>query len=369
MRIPSNSLQLNMTFTLNRTLERIQQQQIRLATGRRIQRPSDDPGGVMRALSLRRQINENRQYQSNIQDGLTWVTGTEGPLNNIVDLLNELKETAIRAADDSADDRAPFGTIVDDLLNAMLGESRAKVNGRYVFSGFQTDTPPFITNSSISDEVLTAGATGTAVNLINARIESGTVVLTDLSGATTYTEGVDYSVDYDVGTITPLSGGALASGTDYLASYDTQNTSSVTPIADLGGDVVRQIDSDRTIQVNLLGTDLFQGSVDVFQLTIDLKNALWKNDSDAVRGLLDSIDQAIDHTTEQLGVIGTRAASLQRNNQMLASTEIGLEEYLSLVEHTDLAEAVIQLQTEQAAYESALAATARLMQVNMLSFL
>ena len=43
--------------------------------------------------------------------------------------------------------------------------------------------------------------------------------MTDLSGATTYTRGVDYEMNYTAGQIKVLSTGSMSNYTDYLISY------------------------------------------------------------------------------------------------------------------------------------------------------
>ena len=369
MRVPTNRLQMNMTYTLTHSLARNQRRQIEIATGKRILSPSDDPAGTVRAMALRGLIDDNLQYRSNIQDGLSWVTGTEEPLNSIIELLNKMKETAISAADDATEDRTFMGDIVDDILTGMINQSRAKVNGRYIFSGFRTDTAPYTTDNSITGETFTAAAVGAEADFAHARLSSGSVSVTNLAGTVTYTEGTDYDIDYETGRISLIGTGAMAAGTDYLANYDASTTGSVTAISNLQGDIVRQIDSDRTVPVNLRAPDVFQDDIDLFQMAIDLKNALWKDDANAVRAMMDDIDTAIEHVTEQLGVIGTRADTLQRNQLLLDTHEISLREFLSEIEDSDLTESVIQLETEQAAYEAALASTARLMQISIVNYL
>ena len=123
--------------------------------------------------------------------------------------------------------------------------------------------------------------------------------------------------------------------------------SSVDIAESVEGTVIRQVGATRQVQVNLLGSEVFQEGVDVFQLAIDFKNALWKDDPDAVGGLLDSIDEAIRHVSELLGVVGTRAEGLENQDLRLQSDQIALEAFLSDVENADLTSAVVRLQGYQ----------------------
>lgn len=369
MRIPSTRVHHTMMSTLSSTLARIERVQMELASGKRILKPSDDPAGAVRILSLERMLDENRQYQRNISDGLRWEVSTEGALTTVTEVLMQLKEIATRGANEVPEERAVMGTTVSQLLEELLDQSEAQIDDRYLFSGFSTSTAPFEASTVIEGEGIIAGAVGVPVDLTHARIVEGSVVVTDEGGTTVFVEGTDYSIDYATGRLTLLAGGGMTEGAKYLVGYETETVSSVEAASVTGGEIVRQVADGSRVTVNLLGTDVFQGTVDLFQLGIDLKNALWKDDADAVRSLLDTIDGAIDQVAELLGVVGTRTQRLEGHQQRLGIEEIALEEFISEIEHVDLAAAVVQLQAEQLAYESALATTARLMQISMINYL
>ncbi len=369
MRISSSGLRESLIFTLNRSLGRIERIQTELATGKRILKPSDDPAGTIRALSFRRQLGDNAQYQRSIQDGLRWNTTTESALTAVLENLMQMKELATRAADAATGSRPEIGFSADGLLDALLDQSRTRIDDRHVFSGYSTGTAPFIESDEVADETFTAGPAGTAVDLTHARIEQGSMMVTDVTGATTFIEGTDYQVDHDSGRITILAGGAMAQGTAYLAGYTTEGVSSVEIAESVEGAIVRQIGPDRQTQVNLLGSDVFRDGVDIFQLAIDLKNALGKDDGEAVGALLDSVDEAIRHVSALLGAVGARAESLENQDLRLQSDRIALEAFLSDVENADLTSAVVRLQSEQLAYEAALATAARMLEISLVNYL
>lgn len=72
---------------------------------------------------------------------------------------------------------------------------------------------------SITDEVETAGAEETWYALAHARIVPGTVVVTSNPAGTTYTEGTDFVIDYELGKIKLLTAGAVDAN-DVLVDYD-----------------------------------------------------------------------------------------------------------------------------------------------------
>ncbi|MBN1826838.1 MAG: flagellar hook-associated protein FlgL [Candidatus Eisenbacteria bacterium] len=369
MRIPSNRLSHNMMNILNNSMGRIERIQTEMATGRRIQKPSDDPRATRRLLALQQLQADNTQYQGNIADGLRWLTETENSLNEITEVLMQLKEIALQAANEVPVDRNAMASTVNELLTEFLDQSRVMIDDRYLFSGYSTSTAPYTASTTVTGEAFTAGAVGAATDLENARIESGSLVVTDLSGTVTYVEGVDYEADYETGRITLLGGGAMAEGTGYLADYETETYSSFSLADDIEGEIVRQVARDRTVNVNLVAPEVFQADVDLFEMVVGLKNQLWKDDAVGVQGLLDSIDTAIDHVTEVLGVVGTRSVSLENQQISLESNAINLESMIADLDGVDLAEAVVRLQAEQMGYEAALATSANLMQMSLVNYL
>jgi hypothetical protein len=70
----------------------------------------------------------------------------------------------------------------------------------------------------VTDEVETGGAEGEWYDLANKNITPGTMTVTSNPAGTTYTEGTDYIVDYELGKIWFLAAGSIGAN-DILASY------------------------------------------------------------------------------------------------------------------------------------------------------
>ena len=66
----------------------------KLASQKRINRPSDDPTGMMKILDCRQTLAAIEQYQSNIERGTTWISVTEKTLTGIIDLLSNVQVIA-----------------------------------------------------------------------------------------------------------------------------------------------------------------------------------------------------------------------------------------------------------------------------------
>ena len=77
---------------------------------------------------------------------------------------------------------------------------------------------------SVVNETFNSGEYDTWVQLSHTNIVSNSETVTDLSGATTYTRGTDYEMNYTAGQIKVLSTGGMSNNTDYLISYKYTTT-------------------------------------------------------------------------------------------------------------------------------------------------
>jgi flagellar hook-associated protein 3 FlgL len=157
-----------------------------------------------------------------------------------------------------------------------------------------------------------------------------------------------------------LFGGNSTSTTAYDASGVFQGDN---------GAVTRAIAPGVTLDVNVNGAATFgSGASGLFgtlaQLTDDLRTnpANLQND-------LTAIDGHLDNTLSTLGNVGARYRRLQTTKDTLDTDVVGLQQRLSDVEDVDLPKVITELQTQQMAYQAALAATSRIIQPSLVDFL
>lgn len=120
----------------------------------KITRPSDDPVVAIRALRLRTNVTMVSQYyDKNAKDAESWLSITGDALDTVGEVLKDLYkqvEDASKKSLTSAD-----LDIILTQINALTKEFYASGNvdyaGRYVFSGFRTDTPITFTAENIKE--------------------------------------------------------------------------------------------------------------------------------------------------------------------------------------------------------------------------
>ena len=113
--------------------------------------------------------------------------------------------------------RAIVAEAFPDLVSANIFELGIMNTSdeRIYYEAFSGETGYTV---AITDEVETAGAEDTWYALAHGRIVPGTVVVTSNPAGTTYTEGTDYIIDYELGKIKALTAGAIDAN-DVLVDY------------------------------------------------------------------------------------------------------------------------------------------------------
>jgi flagellar hook-associated protein 3 FlgL len=307
----------------------------------------------------------------NAKDGRDWLVDTEMGLQEVVEILSETRAIMVQALDaaEGEEARKTLGTRVEQLLRHLVQLSNRSTQGRYTFGGRETLSTPYTASYEVEDETFTA-AHDQPVSLGNTGLNVGSVVVTTLDGATTYVEDVDYTVDYGQGTITVLSTGGMTDGADHLIDYQTRSIASVQANPDgVDGDIQRAIGEGMTMVVNVPGSEVFTGDVDVFESLIQLRNQLERNDVGGIRQSADVLDTCLDQVATTLTVVGSKIEQQESTVRMLEHEETSFARLLSAEEDADIAELVVKLQTDQLAYESALQAGAMILQQSLLDFL
>ncbi len=183
MRITNKIMQRNNLSNIN--TNKIYQDKLstQMSTQKKINRPSDDPVVAIRALRLRSSVTEITQYYSkNIPDAESWLNVTEDALKNLSQIMTSMIEQCTRGA--NGDLKNADREIILEQMKA-LGEEvyttgDADYAGRYVFTGYRTDTSLSFTSDKTQTYEITEQLDNSAISSLK-KIESGN--LTDWTSA------------------------------------------------------------------------------------------------------------------------------------------------------------------------------------------
>ena len=145
MRISTGMLHNSVLNNISQSHARILKMQAQISSGRRIERPSDDPAGITRVLQTRSSQRANAQWSRNLVRSRQFVLATESTLSVIADLASEARILATRAADDSQSEDAltAYATQIDSLLEGVLSQANCRHAGLQLFGGSETEEAPF----------------------------------------------------------------------------------------------------------------------------------------------------------------------------------------------------------------------------------
>jgi flagellar hook-associated protein 3 len=145
MRVANKTIYDMITFNLTNITEDLHRANEVVATGKRINRLSDDPVGLTQCLAIRSSLANLEQLEKNISTGRAWLNAVETALDSAKDSVSDAKLLCLQMANDSmnATDRAGAAELVDGYLRQILSLANTQVNGQYIFAGTRTDTKPF----------------------------------------------------------------------------------------------------------------------------------------------------------------------------------------------------------------------------------
>ena len=144
-RIAQESLNRTALSNINLNYKKIQETQEKLSSGKRINRPSDDPSGTRKVLGLKAEEFQVQQFLDNTETAKEQINFTSNTLESIQDIFSKIKELTIQASNDTLgqSERKIISGELDELLESVLQNANTDNNGRYIFSGTQTLTSAF----------------------------------------------------------------------------------------------------------------------------------------------------------------------------------------------------------------------------------
>lgn len=279
---------------------RLTDAQERLATGKRIRRPSDDVPGTNIGLSLRSSISMTDQLANNIVVTKPLLSAAQSAVADLVKATRSVRDIAVAAASPelTGSTRTAYLAQLDDILGQMVDLANSKHLDHYIFSGTATNTAPLAAQSGPQPYAYMGNSDARRVQVL-----AWVTLPTAIPG--------DRLFNFD--------GGAGA------------------------------------------------GTTDLFTMVTQLKSAIASGDSNAVSAELNNIDANLNNLLACNAQLGSWIARIDRANEVLSDTKVRLQEMLSETEDIDLAEATVQLKTQENVYQAALVVSSRMLNLSLAS--
>ena len=191
IRVTQGILTQRTLSNINSQLLRLARFQEQLATGRRVNRPSDDPVATRRAIEIQTAISQNERFISNITDARPHLVESETMIQQVVNIIHRAKELTLQAANDTnAQEQLNFIAIeIDQLLEAATVAANHRTNGRSIFAGTRTLSDAY-SITRVAGEITAVTYQGNTQN-INISVSPGLPVTINVSGSSVFQSTVD----------------------------------------------------------------------------------------------------------------------------------------------------------------------------------
>ena len=148
MRITTPQLTAMMHGSVNTNTARLGKLMQQMATGDRMLVPSDDPIASVRVLRIQREEASLAQYRDNIANLTSSLSKQESNLQAASETMLRVQDLLLWAANlgaNARDDLVAIGSELDSLEETFVSYLNVRdEEGRYLFSGTQTDRPAII---------------------------------------------------------------------------------------------------------------------------------------------------------------------------------------------------------------------------------
>lgn len=135
MRVTQQMLHQNSVRHMNQNLSRFERTNSQVSTGKMIERPSDNPNGVSKAMSMKSSIAANEQYARNTDEAKLWLDETDQTISSMTNVMHRVRELALQGNNGTlnVEDRELIASEIEELTSLMNQFAATKVNGQDLF--------------------------------------------------------------------------------------------------------------------------------------------------------------------------------------------------------------------------------------------
>lgn len=397
-----NNVYNNAGYALNLHFEAMARLQEQMATGSRVNRPSDDPFAAYRVLGLSSQerllgnhIDKLLDVIDVLETSYTVVQGDSG----IIASLTKAKVTITQLLSGTYTDvgQKIAAQEIDEMLEQVVMLANTKHRGQYIFGGSDTDSAAYVverTDGKITSVTYQGGSMAR-----NIEVADGVEVAAFQVGNNIFSSD-DRSEPVFIGDTGAAAGSGTSSvggyvwleitqpggpGTDYRLSIDDDPTSFVDVTVPPGSanTMVTNVDTGKVLYVNTTGITAagvelvsVAGTHDVFNTLITIRD-IFENERGLSDALLSQLRanslEALDEVSALLVraevSIGSKIGFLENLRQNLEDIKFNTEQEKTRLEEADIAQVVIDLSRREVLYQMSLAVAGKIMSMSLLDFI
>jgi len=432
MRVTEVTKRDHVVDNMQKSSGKLQDIQIQMASGRRLNKTSDDPIGAARSQDIVTTISSQKQLLQNIDDNIAWLQRSELEIGHINEVLGQIRTLAIsQAGSDSNEESRQMVAREFSIARKILFDSGNAREGKlYLFSGIKSLSPALKKNGIFQPAKVEVGGVvqkdirelldvkqfrsqfeGFSSNNYRIRVTKGgvwgqaRVKISDDGGRTwskeqtlrplTHVFNPDGKLNDQVllkfsdeegrlGNVLPKQ---FDFNSEKSAEFDLDALGIIfpegiefvyqpNPEVTYNGSIHKKealISNGLSIPVNVTAQELLFGEgeegVDTFSLLVTMERALLENDGIAIAKRLGELDLAQNQVLKQQADVGNIVRELYSTKSQLGNQQFEKERQLSDIQDLDIAEATVDLKVAEANNKLSLNTGARLIQPSLSDFL
>ena len=432
MRVTEVTKRDHVVDNMQKSSGKLQDIQIQMASGRRLNKTSDDPIGAARSQDIVTTISSQKQLLQNIDDNIAWLQRSELEIGHINEVLGQIRTLAIsQAGSDSNEESRQMVAREFSIARKILFDSGNAREGKlYLFSGIKSLSPALKKNGIFQPAKVEVGGVvqkdirelldvkqfrsqfeGFSSNNYRIRVTKGgvwgqaRVKISDDGGRTwskeqtlrplTHVFNPDGKLNDQVllkysdeegrlGNVLPKQ---FDFNSEKSAEFDLDALGIIfpegiefvyqpNPEVTYNGSIHKKealISNGLSIPVNVTAQELLFGEgeegVDTFSLLVAMERALLENDGIAIAERLGELDLAQNQVLKQQADVGNIVRELYSTKSQLGNQQFEKERQLSDIQDLDIAEATVDLKVAEANNKLSLNTGARLIQPSLSDFL
>jgi flagellar hook-associated protein 3 FlgL len=192
LRVTQGIIAQRMLNNLQNQSQRILDLQTQLATGLRVNSPSDSPIDARRAINTRSTITKNEQYLRNISIVSPRLEETVTAIQTMSDNLLRARELTIQGANGTNDQVAldAIAEEINQILEAAVNTANHQTGSLYIFGGTRTNTLPYDVTRDANGNITAVTYQGNAEKIL-VNVGDGLTVPTNEAGSTVFQSSQD----------------------------------------------------------------------------------------------------------------------------------------------------------------------------------
>lgn len=333
MRISHLLIYDRVTSALQENLRRLFQPEEQLSTGKKINRPSDEPIDISRIMDYRVSIKDKEQFKRNMNDAKTYLELTDKTLEQSVNSIKRAEELVITAlnGDETPESRKMIAEEVKQLRAHMLGLANTRFRSRYIFSGMLYDKQAFDSSGTYQGDN----------NYIEVKATYYLAVKENLTGPEVF---------------------SYQQGSEEVAKLEDGRY--IHYIQGIGTEVTIEIrDTDDT---TVLDSFSFSNTLEQLDRIIE---ALDTNNTDRLTALLKTLGRSMDQMLSKRAEVGARLNFIDNELDSMDDSILKLRTVMSSTEDADITEVASEIAKTQLALQALRQSGSKVISQSLLDFL